>query len=95
MNEMPLIVARRNGRITGFLMTTTRAMNADLPIVQAMFSAYHVRPMPMFMVRSGSGWKSVAKAWRRRCLLICEALSRGVRTFCSYAGTTNSLCVLI
>ncbi|EPJ96988.1 MULTISPECIES: GNAT family N-acetyltransferase [Pseudomonas] len=40
MQEMPLIVARRDGHITGFLMTTTRAMNADLPIVQAMFGAY-------------------------------------------------------
>lgn len=44
MQEMPLIVARREGRITGFLMTTTRAMNADLPIVQAMFAAYHGTP---------------------------------------------------
>ncbi|SFW16174.1 GNAT family N-acetyltransferase [Pseudomonas sp. NFACC04-2] len=44
MQEMPLIVARREGRITGFLMTTTRAMNADLPIVQAMFAAYHGAP---------------------------------------------------
>jgi predicted GNAT superfamily acetyltransferase len=40
MHEMPLIVARREERITGFLMTTTREMNADLPIVQAMFKAY-------------------------------------------------------
>lgn len=40
METMPLIVARRDGQITGFLMTTTRAMNADLPIVQAMFAAY-------------------------------------------------------
>jgi predicted GNAT superfamily acetyltransferase len=40
MRDMPLIVARREGRITGFLMTTTRAMNADLPIVQAMLTAY-------------------------------------------------------
>lgn len=44
MSEMPLIVSRRDGRITGFLMTTTRAMNADLPIVQAMFAAYHGAP---------------------------------------------------
>lgn len=44
MQEMPLIVARRDGRISGFLMTTSRAMNADLPIVQAMFSAYHGSP---------------------------------------------------
>jgi len=40
MNAMPLIVAHSDGRITGFLMTTTREMNADLPIVQAMFAAY-------------------------------------------------------
>ncbi|CAM3933334.1 GCN5-related N-acetyltransferase [Pseudomonas reidholzensis] len=41
MREMPIIVARRGARVTGFLMTTTREMNADLPIVQAMFGAYH------------------------------------------------------
>jgi predicted GNAT superfamily acetyltransferase len=41
MQTMPLIVARRDGHVTGFLMTTTRAMNGDLPIVQAMFAAYH------------------------------------------------------
>jgi predicted GNAT superfamily acetyltransferase len=41
IQAVPLIVARRDGHITGFLMTTTRAMNADLPIVQAMFAAYH------------------------------------------------------
>lgn len=44
MRDMPLIVARRDGRIAGFLMTTTRAMNADLPIVQAMFAAYPGTP---------------------------------------------------
>jgi predicted GNAT superfamily acetyltransferase len=40
MREMPLIVARRGGRIVGFLMTGTRAMAADVPIVSAMFAAY-------------------------------------------------------
>lgn len=44
MQEMPIIVARRAERITGFLMTTTREMNADLPIVQAMFTAYNGTP---------------------------------------------------
>lgn len=44
IEDMPLIVARRGTRISGFLMTTTRAMNADLPIVQAMFAAYHGTP---------------------------------------------------
>jgi predicted GNAT superfamily acetyltransferase len=40
MREMPLIVARRGGRITGFLMTGTRALSADVPIVGAMLAAY-------------------------------------------------------
>jgi predicted GNAT superfamily acetyltransferase len=40
MREMPLIVARRGGRIAGFLMTGTRDMAADIPIVSAMFAAY-------------------------------------------------------
>lgn len=40
MREMPLIVARQDNRITGYLMTSTRTMNADVPIVSAMFDAY-------------------------------------------------------
>ena len=40
MREMPLIVARRSGRIVGFLMTGTRAMTTDVPILSAMFAAY-------------------------------------------------------
>jgi len=40
MRSMPLIVARRSGRITGFLMTSTREMNADVPIIRAMLEAY-------------------------------------------------------
>ena len=40
MHNMPLIVARRDGRVTGFLMTMTRTMNAELPVIRAMFSAY-------------------------------------------------------
>ncbi len=41
MQDMPLIVARRDGRITGFPLTTSREVNADIPIVKAMFNAYH------------------------------------------------------
>lgn len=40
MHSMPLIVARREGRVTGFLMSTTRAMNADVPVIRAMFQAH-------------------------------------------------------
>jgi predicted GNAT superfamily acetyltransferase len=40
MNGMPLIVARRRGRVIGFLMTSTRAMNADIPVIRAMLAAH-------------------------------------------------------
>lgn len=44
MRSMPQVVARRDGRVVGFLMTTTRAMNAELPVVRAMFAAYGGTP---------------------------------------------------
>lgn len=44
MRDMPLIVALRDGLVTGFLMTSTRVMNANLPLVKAMFNAYHGTP---------------------------------------------------
>ena len=40
MSEMPLIVARRGNRIAGFLMASSRMMNADVPIIKAMLNAY-------------------------------------------------------
>lgn len=40
MQEMPLIVARSEGRVTGFLMATSRTMNTEFPVIRAMFDAY-------------------------------------------------------
>lgn len=40
MREMPLIVARRDGRVAGYLMSSTREMNADVPVINAMLAAY-------------------------------------------------------
>ena len=40
MHSMPLIVAKRDGHVRGFLMASTRAMMAELPVIAAMFSAY-------------------------------------------------------
>lgn len=44
MREMPLIVARRDKHVTGFLLTATRYMNADFPLVKAMLKAYPGSP---------------------------------------------------
>ena len=40
MRGMPLIIARRSGRIVAFLVTSTRQMNDDVPIIRAMLDAY-------------------------------------------------------
>lgn len=40
MRDMPLIVARRDGRIVAFLMNRSRAMDGEVPIVRAMLDAY-------------------------------------------------------
>ena len=40
IRERPLIVARRDDRVVGFLMNSTPAMNDGVPIVRAMLTAY-------------------------------------------------------
>ena len=40
MQEMPLIVSRHDNRVTGFLITGTREMYVDVPIINAMLAAY-------------------------------------------------------
>jgi len=44
MHAMPLIVARRNGRIVAFLMNSPREMNDDVPVIRAMLDAYPGSP---------------------------------------------------
>ena len=41
IREMPIIVARRGNRITGFLLTSTKAVRTDVPIISAMLNVYH------------------------------------------------------
>jgi len=86
MQEMPLIVARRDGRITGFLMTTTRAMNADLPIVQAMFAAYQGAPNAYVYGPICVGEEERGKGLAQR---IFGGSSQGAKVFFSYAKTMN------
>jgi len=40
MADMPLIVTLNSAKVVGFLMTSSRAMNADIPIINAMLTAY-------------------------------------------------------
>lgn len=44
LRDMPLVVARRGGRIVGFLMTGSREITAEVPIIQAMLATYPGAP---------------------------------------------------
>lgn len=44
LRKMPLIVTRRGKRISAFLMTTPRALNADVAVVRAMLEANPEHP---------------------------------------------------
>ena len=37
---MPIVVARHEGRVVGYLVSSPLSANADVPIVQAMLAAY-------------------------------------------------------
>lgn len=40
MQDLPLLVAREQGRVVAFLMTSSKTLNADVAIIQAMLAAY-------------------------------------------------------
>ena len=40
LRDTPILVARRSGRIVGYLLSSSKAAQAHVPIVQAMLSAY-------------------------------------------------------
>ena len=44
MRHTPVIVSRLNGCVTGYLVTSTREMNAGIPIIDAMLAAYSGAP---------------------------------------------------
>jgi len=44
MAEMPLIVGRRDGKVVGYMVTTSLAAKARVAIVQAMFHSFPAPP---------------------------------------------------
>jgi L-amino acid N-acyltransferase YncA len=44
LTAMPVIVARREGRVVGYLVSSPLAAYADVPVVQAMLAAYGGSP---------------------------------------------------
>ena len=44
LRDMPILVARRSGRIVGYLLSSSKAAQAHVPIMQAMLRAYPGEP---------------------------------------------------
>jgi len=44
VSDMPIIVARRHGRVVGYLVSSTLTAQAHAPIIQAMLKAYPGTP---------------------------------------------------
>ena len=42
--DLPAIVARRDGRVVGYLLSCSPATNADVPVIRAMLDAYPGAP---------------------------------------------------
>jgi L-amino acid N-acyltransferase YncA len=40
LGDMPILVARRSGRVVGYLVSSSKAAQADVPIIQATLRAY-------------------------------------------------------
>jgi predicted GNAT superfamily acetyltransferase len=64
--EMPIIVARRDGRLAGYLVSSTLAAQAHVPIIQSMMQAYPGSPCaynygPVCVAESERG-RGVARA---------------------------------
>jgi L-amino acid N-acyltransferase YncA len=44
LNDMPIIVARKSGRVVGYLVSSSRAAQGHVPIIQATLRAYPGAP---------------------------------------------------
>jgi hypothetical protein len=60
---MPVIVARRDRRLVGYLVSAPLAASADSPVIEAMLRAYRGAPTRMSKARSASQRASAGRVW--------------------------------
>jgi L-amino acid N-acyltransferase YncA len=91
--DMPVIVARKEGRVVGYLISASREAYAGVPVVAAMLRAYPGRGAGRLRVRPGLRGRGGARA--RLAGAMFAALRRGcrgARACCSSAATTPPRC---
>lgn len=75
INDLPIIVARREGRLVAYLVSSSRAATANMPLVKAKFQAYPARPDaynsgPLCIAASERGRGLAAKLFQRQRTLL-------------------------
>ena len=89
---MPVVVVRRNGRVVGYLVSSPITAHTDVPVVQAMLSAYRGAPDAYVYGPICVGEGERGRAWRERCSRSCACGYRNGRAFCSLGATIRPPC---
>ena len=92
LEDMPMIVARREVAVVGYLVSASRSAVAGVPVIAAMLRAYAgtadayvYGPVCVAVTERGRGWRA---RWLWRCVRWC----RDVRGFCSSGPTMLRRC---
>jgi hypothetical protein len=79
LNDLPQIVARRDGKIVGYLLAGSRGVHAQTPIIQAMFRAYPGSQDAYVYGPICVAWRraNAGMGWQRLCSRTCASGCRG------------------
>ena len=77
LDDLPQIVARRDGKIVAYLLAGSRDLHAQTPIIQAMFRAYPDRIALTFTDRSAWRRANAGMDWQPLCSRTCAGDCRG------------------
>ena len=80
MDEMPIMVAKRNGMLVGYLVSSSRTATRHLALSEAKYRAYPASPEaynsgPLCVAASERG-RGLAPGYFRRCEHNCPAARR-------------------
>ena len=71
ISDMPIVVARSDTHVVGYVVSTPLTAQAHNPIIQAMLRAYPGLPALIIMGRSALLKNTAAEDWQLQCLRNC------------------------
>jgi hypothetical protein len=73
LDDLPQIVARRDGKIVAYLLAGSRGVHAQAPIIKAMFRAIRGRLTLTFTARSAWRRANAGMGWQLLCSRNCAS----------------------